>query len=128
MAKAKSCADQVIAVPAALMASVQRVPVDAVEAAYATGKLQHGGAELPFYWLGALLQAGGHIGSMAKTQMASSVIGLLIGLPFIYCFGSVGIALSLLLAALATAAVTWRAATKPWRKLPSSDRPSPPWT
>ena len=57
----------------------------------------------------ALLQAGGHIGSMAKTQMASSVIGLLIGLPFIYCFGSVGIALSLLLAALATAAVTWRA-------------------
>lgn len=52
-------ADQVIAVPAALMASVQRVPVDAVEAAYATGKLQHGGAELPFYWLGGLL---GHAG------------------------------------------------------------------
>jgi chemosensory pili system protein ChpA (sensor histidine kinase/response regulator) len=52
-------ADQVIAVPAALMASVQRVPVDAVEAAYATGKLQHGGAELPFYWLGGLLGHGG---------------------------------------------------------------------
>ena len=60
----------------------------------------------------ALLQAGGHIGSMAKTQMASSVVGLLIGLPFIYFFGSVGIALSILLAALATAYVTWRAAVK----------------
>ena len=54
--------DQVVAVPAALMESVQRVPVDAVEAAYATGKLKHGGTELPFYWLGGLLgQAGrGH--------------------------------------------------------------------
>ncbi|MGQ3094249.1 MAG: Hpt domain-containing protein [Roseateles sp.] len=52
-------ADQVVAVPAALMSSVQRVPVDAVEAAYATGKLQHGGAEMPFYWLGGLL---GHAG------------------------------------------------------------------
>jgi chemosensory pili system protein ChpA (sensor histidine kinase/response regulator) len=41
------------------MESVQRVPVDAVEAAYATGKLQHGGAELPFYWLGGLLGHGG---------------------------------------------------------------------
>ena len=60
----------------------------------------------------ALLQAGGHIGSMARTQMASSVVGLLIGLPFIYFFGSVGIALSILLAALATAFVTWRAAAK----------------
>lgn len=51
--------DQVVAVPAALMQSVQRVPVEAVEAAYATGKLQHGGAELPFYWLGGLLGHGG---------------------------------------------------------------------
>jgi len=52
-------ADQVVAVPAALMASVQRVPVEAVEQAYATGKLQHGGVEMPFYWLGGLL---GHVG------------------------------------------------------------------
>lgn len=51
--------DQVVAVPAALMESVQRVPVEAVEAAYASGKLKHGGAELPFYWLGGLL---GHAG------------------------------------------------------------------
>jgi PST family polysaccharide transporter len=59
-----------------------------------------------------LLQAGGHIGSMARTQMASSLVGLLLGLPFICLFGSVGIALSILLAASATAIVTWRAATK----------------
>ena len=52
-------AEQVIAVPAALMASVQRVPVDAVEAAYATGKLKHAGLEMPFYWLGGLLGHGG---------------------------------------------------------------------
>ena len=52
-------AEQIVAVPAALMESVQRVPVEAVEAAYATGKLQHAGVELPFYWLGGLL---GHAG------------------------------------------------------------------
>ncbi|MCF8203706.1 MAG: Hpt domain-containing protein [Methylotenera sp.] len=52
-------ADQVVAVPAALMASVQRVPVEAVEAAYLSGKLQHAGLEMPFYWLGGLL---GHAG------------------------------------------------------------------
>jgi enterobacterial common antigen flippase len=60
----------------------------------------------------ALLQAGGHIGSIAKTQMTSSVVGMVLGLPFIYCFGSVGIALGVLLAALATAYVTWRAAAR----------------
>ena len=54
--------EQAVAVPAALMTSVQRVPVEAVDQAYATGKLQMGDAELPFYWLGGLLgQAGrGH--------------------------------------------------------------------
>jgi len=38
------------------------VPAAAVEEAYATGNLQHGGQSLPFYWLGGLLgQAGrGH--------------------------------------------------------------------
>ncbi len=51
--------EQVVAVPAALMESVQRVPVEAVEAAYASGKLQHAGTELPFYWLGGLLGHGG---------------------------------------------------------------------
>jgi PST family polysaccharide transporter len=60
----------------------------------------------------ALLQSGGHIGSMARTQMVSSVIGLLLGLPLIYFFGPLGIALSILLAALVTAFVTYRATTR----------------
>jgi enterobacterial common antigen flippase len=60
----------------------------------------------------ALLQAGGHIGSIARTQMTSSVVGLSLGLPFIYFYASVGVALSILLAALATAYVTWRAASR----------------
>ena len=47
--------DQVVAVPAGLMESVQRVPVEAIDAAYANGKLKHAGIELPFYWLGGLL-------------------------------------------------------------------------
>jgi antigen flippase len=60
----------------------------------------------------SLLQAGGHVGSMARTQTASSIAGLLLGLPFIYLFGTVGIALSILLAALVTAYVTWQAASR----------------
>lgn len=71
----------------------------------------------------ALLQAGGHVGSMARTQAASSVVGLLLGLPFIYCCGSVGVALSILLAALATAYVTWRAASR--LSPPTSAEPAP---
>ncbi|MFG6456785.1 Hpt domain-containing protein [Pelomonas nitida] len=47
--------EQVVAVPAGLMESVQRVPVEAIDAAYANGKLKHAGIELPFYWLGGLL-------------------------------------------------------------------------
>lgn len=60
----------------------------------------------------SLLQADGHISSLARTQMISSVAGLMIGLPFIYFFGSVGIALSILLAALVAAYVTWRTAAR----------------
>ncbi|OYU25380.1 MAG: hybrid sensor histidine kinase/response regulator [Burkholderiales bacterium PBB2] len=47
--------DQVVAVPASLMDSLQRVPQDQVEAAYANGTLNHGGETLPFFWLGGLL-------------------------------------------------------------------------
>jgi PST family polysaccharide transporter len=57
----------------------------------------------------ALLQAGGHVGSMAKTQTVSSLIGLLIGLPFIYVLGTLGIAVSIFLASLAASIVTYQA-------------------
>ncbi|PZP27665.1 MAG: hybrid sensor histidine kinase/response regulator [Roseateles depolymerans] len=52
--------EQVVAVPAALMESVQRLPVEAVEAAYASGRLSWNGEELPFHWLGGLLGQAGH--------------------------------------------------------------------
>jgi PST family polysaccharide transporter len=55
----------------------------------------------------AILQAGGHISSMAKTQIMSSLFGLLLGLPFIWLFGSVGIALSIFMAAGMTTFITW---------------------
>ncbi|MCV2349812.1 Hpt domain-containing protein [Paucibacter sp. Y2R2-4] len=49
------CGEQSVAVPASLMDSVQRVPLDQVEAAYAGGSLDYAGEALPFYWLGGLL-------------------------------------------------------------------------
>lgn len=60
----------------------------------------------------SLLQAGGYIESMARTQASSSLLGLLVGLPFIYFFGTIGIALSILIASVATALITWRAANR----------------
>ncbi|MCV2355250.1 Hpt domain-containing protein [Paucibacter sp. B2R-40] len=53
------CGEQVVAVPAGLMDSLQRVPTEQVEAAYASGTLQFGGEALPFYWLGGLLGLAG---------------------------------------------------------------------
>jgi chemosensory pili system protein ChpA (sensor histidine kinase/response regulator) len=50
--------DQVVAVPAALMESVQRVPVEAVERPTRRQAAARG-EEMPFYWLGGLL---GHAG------------------------------------------------------------------
>lgn len=60
----------------------------------------------------ALLQAGGHVRTMASTQAVASIVGLAVGLPFIYFFGSVGIATSIMLVALVTAYMTWRAASR----------------
>jgi chemosensory pili system protein ChpA (sensor histidine kinase/response regulator) len=53
------CGEQTVAVPAGLMDSLQRVPAEQVEAAYASGTLQFGGEALPFYWLGGLLGLAG---------------------------------------------------------------------
>ena len=58
----------------------------------------------------AMLQAHGQLKTLAKSQVFSALIGLLVGLPLIYCFGSKGIAASILLAAAAPAFFTWRAA------------------
>jgi PST family polysaccharide transporter len=58
----------------------------------------------------AVLQASGKIASLAKVQIAGALTGLLIGLPAIYFWGTIGIALSILFAAAVPAFVLWRAA------------------
>ena len=58
----------------------------------------------------AVLQASGKIASLAKVQIAGALAGLLLGLPAIYLWGTIGIALSILFAAAVPAFVLWRAA------------------
>jgi PST family polysaccharide transporter len=58
----------------------------------------------------AVLQASGKITSLAKVQIAGALTGLLLGLPAIFLWGAMGIALSILLAAAVPAFVLWRAA------------------
>ena len=60
----------------------------------------------------ALLQAHGQLKTLAKSQVISALIGLLVGLPLIYYFGTKGVAGSILLAAVVPAFITWRAARR----------------
>jgi chemosensory pili system protein ChpA (sensor histidine kinase/response regulator) len=55
---ALACGELRVAAPATLVETVRRVPVAEVEAAYRSGVLRHGDQELPFFWLGSLLQHG----------------------------------------------------------------------
>ena len=48
-----------IAVPSNLVELVQRLPADHIEQARRDGHYGYGGLQLPFYWLGALLDGGG---------------------------------------------------------------------
>ena len=58
----------------------------------------------------ALLQASGKVASLAKVQIAGALAGLLIGLPAVFLWGTIGIALSILFAAAVPAFFLWRAA------------------
>jgi PST family polysaccharide transporter len=58
----------------------------------------------------AILQASGKISSLAKVQIAGALTGLLLGLPAIYFWGTIGIALSIMLASAVPAIVLWRTA------------------
>jgi len=60
----------------------------------------------------SLLQATGQIKSLARVQMVSALVGLVLGLPLIYFLGLRGIAASLLLAAAIPAMFTWMAARR----------------
>ena len=68
----------------------------------------------------SLLLAAGEVKSVAKNQIVAAVLGLLLGAPLIYLYGEVGMAWSVLLAALSLAFVTWRAAAQ---HCPSSPQP-----
>ena len=58
----------------------------------------------------AMLQAAGKIASLAKVQVSGALTGLLLGLPAIYLWGTIGISISIFLAAAIPAFVLWRAA------------------
>ena len=60
----------------------------------------------------ALLLAADEGRLVARSQMISSVVGLLLGAPLIWLYGEKGIAGSFLVAALALAFSTWRAAVR----------------
>jgi PST family polysaccharide transporter len=60
----------------------------------------------------SILQAAGQVKALAKAQAFSALAGLLVGLPLIYFFGTVGIAASLLLAAAVPLAFTWHVARR----------------
>jgi chemosensory pili system protein ChpA (sensor histidine kinase/response regulator) len=55
---ALACGELHVAVPATLVETVRRVPVAEAEAAYRSGLIRHGDQEVPFFWLGSLLQHG----------------------------------------------------------------------
>ena len=58
----------------------------------------------------AVLQASGKVASLAKVQIAGALAGLLIGLPAVFLWGTIGIAISIMFAAAVPAFVLWRAA------------------
>jgi PST family polysaccharide transporter len=60
----------------------------------------------------AILQASGAVKQLAKIQILGAVAGIVLGLPVIYVWGSLGIALSVLIAAVVSAAALWQAAHK----------------
>jgi PST family polysaccharide transporter len=55
----------------------------------------------------SILQADGHVKSLAKLQLVSAVAGLALGAPLIFMFGTVGIAWGVLLASAVPALATW---------------------
>jgi PST family polysaccharide transporter len=60
----------------------------------------------------ALLQAGGEVTALARLQVVAALLGFALGLPAIWFWGELGIALSVLLAAVTTAACLWRRAAR----------------
>ena len=62
------CGELSIAVPSTLIEMVKRVGGEEVDQAYASGAFPLGDRVLPFFWLGALLQAGGRGSTVGRSQ------------------------------------------------------------
>jgi chemosensory pili system protein ChpA (sensor histidine kinase/response regulator) len=62
------CGELSIAVPSTLVEMVRRVPADELERCYAGGAFTLGERVMPFFWLGALLQAGARGASSGRSQ------------------------------------------------------------
>ena len=62
------CGELSIAVPSTLVEMVRRVGGDEIEQCYAGAAITLGDKVLPFFWLGALLQAGGRGSSAGRSQ------------------------------------------------------------
>jgi chemosensory pili system protein ChpA (sensor histidine kinase/response regulator) len=60
--------DRQVAVPSTLVEVVRREKTPVIEAAYASGQFAHDGQQVPFYWLGALLQADGRGAGGERSQ------------------------------------------------------------
>ena len=54
------CGDLTVAMPASLVEVVRRTPNADVEQAYLSGQFRDGAHDVPFFWLGALLQSSTH--------------------------------------------------------------------
>jgi chemosensory pili system protein ChpA (sensor histidine kinase/response regulator) len=67
------CADLTVAVPSTLVEIVRRMPAAELEPAYRSGHYRFGDHDLPFFWLGALLQ-GTPIGQAAGRTVPIVVI------------------------------------------------------
>jgi chemosensory pili system protein ChpA (sensor histidine kinase/response regulator) len=61
------CGDSLTAVPSTLVEIVRRVPAEEVREAYRKGVLRHGERDIPFFWLGSLLQQSLHGAVEGKT-------------------------------------------------------------
>lgn len=76
------CADLTVAVPSTLVEIVRRLPAAELAACYHSGHYSFGGHELPFFWLGALLQgtpigqAGGRTVPIVVIRSAAQRIAL----------------------------------------------------
>ena len=67
------CGDNVVAVPSTLVEIVRRAKPEEIASSYASSTYEFGGATLPFFWLGALLQMGGQPAE-AQSRMRTVVV------------------------------------------------------